>query len=243
VDPRLAVVEKRLASVERIVAVSGGKGGTGKSVVASTLALIMAKRGRRTGLLDLDFTGPSDHLILGADSHFPAEAFGVEPPMVHGIAFMSVTHFVASRPAPLRGPDVSNALLELLAITRWGTLDFLVIDMPPGLGDATLDSVRLLQRAEYLAVATGSRVVLETVRKMLRLHAELQTHVIGLIENLQRLPSAAGRELAAEFGLPHLGALPYDEALEEAIGDPTWLAQTSFARALGDVSVALSPGC
>jgi ATP-binding protein involved in chromosome partitioning len=238
-DPRLTVVDKRLAGVKRLIAVTGGKGGIGKSVVASTLALLLARQDKRTGLLDLDLTGPSDHVILGAPCGFPSEEFGIEPPSIDGIGFMSVALFAGTRPAPLRGTDITNALLELLAITRWGELDFLVIDMPPGLGDATLDAVRLLRRAEYLAVATGSRVVLETVRKTLRFHVELQTHVLGLVENMQRRESPAVRGLAVDFGLPYLGALPHDEALEGAIGDPARLARTAFAVTLEKVSRAL----
>jgi ATP-binding protein involved in chromosome partitioning len=239
VDPRPAVVEDRLAGVKRIVAVSGGKGGTGKSVVASTLALLLAGRGLRTGLLDLDLTGPSDHVILGAPTGFPSEEFGIDPPRVHGVAFLSVTHFVKDHPAPLRGQDSSDVLLELLAITRWGSLDCLVIDMPPGLGDATLDAVRLLRRAEYLAVATSSGVVLETVRKMLRLHAGLGTRVAGLVENMQRQARPEVAALAAEFGVPCLGALPFDESLEAAMGDVGRLRATPFAAALARVADAL----
>jgi ATP-binding protein involved in chromosome partitioning len=238
-DPRVAVIGKRLADVKRIVAVTGGKGGTGKSMVASTLALVLAEQGKRTGLLDLDLTGPSDHVILGARTGFPTEEFGVEPPSVHGIGLMSLTHFAGSDPVPLRGEDITGALLELLAITRWGQLDFLVIDMPPGLGDATLDAVRLLPRAEYLAVATSSRVVLETVRKTLRLHAELQTRMRGLVENMRRRESPAVRDLAAEFALPFLGALPYDQTLEETIGAPARLSRTVFAAAIRDVGDTL----
>jgi ATP-binding protein involved in chromosome partitioning len=238
-DPRASVVDKRLAGVNRILAVTGGKGGTGKSVVAATLALVLAEQGKRTGLLDLDLTGPSDHVVLGARTGFPTEEFGVEPPSVHGIGFMSLTHFAESDPVPLRGADYSGALLEILTITRWGELDFLVVDMPPGLGDATLDAVRLLPRAEYLAVATASRVVLETARKMLRLQGELQTRVRGLVENMRTSDAPAVRDLAAELGLPFLGALPFDESLEEAIGDPARLLRTAFAAALRDVSGAL----
>jgi ATP-binding protein involved in chromosome partitioning len=241
-DPRVAVVDKRLADVKRIVAVTGGKGGTGKSMVASTLALVFAEQGVRTGLLDLDLTGPSDHVILGARTGLPTEEFGVEPSSVHGIGLMSLAHFAGSNPVPLRGKDSTEALLELLAITRWGSLDFLVIDMPPGLGDATLDAVRLLPRAEYLAVATSSRVVLETTRKTLRLHAELQTRMRGLVENMCRQESPVVRDLAVEFALPLLGALPYDESLEETIGDPVRLSRTAFATALRDVSAALQKG-
>ena len=124
-DPRPAVIEKRLSDVKRVLAVTGGKGGIGKSMVASTLALVLREAGHCVGLLDLDFTGPCDHIILDIQGPFPEEVFGLVPPEVHGLRFMSVTHFVGEAPAPLRGEDVSNALIELLCITQWGDLDFL----------------------------------------------------------------------------------------------------------------------
>ena len=102
-DPRVDIIEKRLSGLQRILAVTGGKGGIGKSLVASGLALVLAESGCRVGLLDLDFTGPCDHLILGIDRLFPEEKFGLVPPQVHGIRFMSVTHFVGEQPAPLGG--------------------------------------------------------------------------------------------------------------------------------------------
>ena len=136
---------------------------------SSTLAATLAAAGRRTGLLDLDFTGPCGHLVLGALPVFPDEDFGILAQQVAGVHFMSIACFAGATPAPLRGADVSNALIELLAITRWGELDTLVIDMPPGLGDAALDIVRLLPRAQYLVVTSSARLVVETVRRTLTL--------------------------------------------------------------------------
>jgi len=229
-DPRVAIVDRRVARVGRIIAVTGGKGGIGKSVVATGLAVALAHARRRVGLLDLDFTGPCDHIALGAEGGFPEEEFGITPPLVGGIHFMSITHFVGDDPAPLRGVDVSNALIEVLAITQWGDLDCLVIDMPPGLGDATLDVVRLLPRAEYLVVATGSRLVVETVRRTLKLLRRLQSQVLGVVENMARFDSRLVPDLAASFGVPFLGSLPLDEELEGALGDPDRLVRTRFGR-------------
>ncbi|UCE84772.1 MAG: P-loop NTPase [Deltaproteobacteria bacterium] len=238
-DPRGSVVDRRLEGVRRIIAVGGGKGGIGKSLLASTLALTLAEEGRRAGLLDLDLTGPSDHVVLGIDACPPREDFGVEPRLVHGIRFMSIVAFVGSRPTPLRGVDVSNALLELLAITRWGTLDVLVVDMPPGLGDAMLDAVRRIPRAEHLVVATGSRVVLETVRKHLQLLRRIEAPVVGLVENMSRGGSAAVRALADELEVPLLGVLPFDAELEEATGDVARLSRTSVVGAVRDLARGL----
>ena len=235
-DPRLDIIGKRLAQVGRIIAVTGGKGGIGKSLVASTLALNLADAGARVGLLDLDLTGPCDHVILGIEAEFPEEHFGLVPLMAQGIRFMSITCFTGPRPAPLRGADVSNALIELLTITQWGALDVLVIDMPPGLGDATLDAVRLLKQAEFLILATSSRVVLETVRRTLELLVRLRVRILGVVENMQRGESAAIGDLAAGFQVPFLGSLPYDPQVEEGIGHVGLLGQTAFAAALREVA-------
>ncbi len=231
-DPRRAGIERRLHSVKRIVAVTGGKGGIGKSLISSALALVLSERELSTGLLDLDLTGPCDHVFLGFETGLPSEVFGIEPVIHHGIRCMSMAHFVGERPVPLRGEDVSNALVELLAVTRWGELDVLVVDMPPGLGDAMLDALRLLRQAEFLVVATGSRVVLETVRRTLRMLSENGANVLGVLENMQREESVGVEELARCFGVPFLGSLPLDGGLEEAMGDVARLAATPVVAAL-----------
>jgi ATP-binding protein involved in chromosome partitioning len=232
-DPRLIAIPKRLERVSRILAVTGGKGGIGKSLVASTLALLSAEQKRKTGLLDLDLTSPTDHLLLGATNRFPAEEFGIEPLDVHGVGFMSVALFVGERPTPLRGADVTNALVEILAVTRWGARDLLVVDMPPGLGDATLDAIHLLPRAEYLVVAVDSRLVLESVGRTLAFLGERGATVVGVVENMSRGEGAgAAHDLARRFGVPFTGSLPWDDRIEEAIGDPARLLRTPFAEAL-----------
>jgi ATP-binding protein involved in chromosome partitioning len=228
--------------VKRIIAVTGGKGGIGKSLVSSTLAVVLSEAGLRTGLLDLDLTGPSDHVYLGFDTHLPAEVFGIEPPIHRGIRCMSIAHFAGQSPAPLRGEDVTNALIELLAITRWGDLDVLVMDMPPGLGDATLDAVRFLPRAEFLIVATRSRVVLDTVQRTLQFLTELGVPLVGVLENMRRDDSRAVEELALRFGAPFLGSLPFDETLEMALGDPSRLSATPVAAALRQSTKDLRSG-
>ena len=231
-DPRLAVVESRLAGVENILAVTGGKGGVGKSFVASALALVGAREGRRVGILDLDFTSPSTHVILGFETGFPTEEWGIAPADHGGLKCMSIAHFVADRPTPMRGGDVTNALLELLAITQWGALGTLVIDMPPGLGDAALDAMRLLKRAEYVVVAGASKVVLASVRRNLELLREAGAPVEGVLENLRRKKTKAVADLAQEFSVPFLGAIPYDETVEDALGDGNRLAATEAVKAL-----------
>ncbi len=231
-DPRLAVIDRRLQGVKDIIAVTGGKGGIGKSLVASTLALQLARQQRKVGLLDLDMTGPCDHLVLGAEDTWPEERQGLVPAQVHGLAFMSVASFTGGRAIPLRGGDVSNALIELLTVTQWGQRDVLVIDMPPGLGDAALDAVRLLGRARYLVVATGSMLVLQTVRLTLELLHRLEAPVAGLVENMAEGEGGTVAGLADQFGHSLLASLPYDPAVETALGRVDELAATAFAAAV-----------
>jgi len=235
-DPRRAVTDRRLAGVRRIVAVTGGKGGIGKSLVASTLALGLVGEGQATGLLDLDFTGPCGHLFLGHRGGFPEEEHGVLPPAVAGVRFMSIACFGEARSVPLRGAEFSEALLELLAITRWGELDFLVVDMPPGIGDPLLDALRLLRRSEFLVVATGSRVALETVGRTIELLLGVGAPVLGLLENMRRGESEAVARFASGHGLPLLGSVPFDEELEQAVGDATALSRSAAGVAVARIA-------
>jgi len=228
IDPRPGLIGRRLEGVDEIIAVSSGKGGVGKSMVASTLALHLADAGHSVGLLDLDFTSPATHVILGIHGLFPEEAYGIIPPVAHGIKYMSITHFALDKPTPLRGADVSDAIIELLAITLWGDLDCLVIDMPPGLGDATLDVIRFVEGIRFLVVTTPSKVSYETVRKQLALLKRLRVPVLGVIENMARAPSDYISLNVENDVVPYLGAIGYDEGLEEALGDEARLKGTKF---------------
>ncbi len=228
IDPRPGLINRRLEGIDEIIAVSSGKGGVGKSMVASTLALHLAETGHSVGLLDLDFTSPATHVILGIDGLFPDEAYGIIPPVAHDIKYMSITHFALDKPAPLRGADVSDAIIELLAITLWGDLDRLVIDLPPGLGDATLDVIRFVEGIRFLVVTTPSKVAYETVRKQLALLKRLRVSVIGVVENMTRKPSEYIRHNVENDGALYLGEIGYDEGLEEALGDVAGLKGTKF---------------
>lgn len=227
IDPRTFVIEDRLAGVSRIVGVAGSKGGVGRSVVSSTLALALADQGKRVGLFDLDFTSPSDHVVLGVERGFPEEEFGIDPHFVHGIHMVSVAFFSGDAAVPLRGDAATSALLELLAIIRWSDLDVLVLDMPPGLGDTNLDVIQLLPRLEFLLVGNGSRVVIDSVRRALHLFTDLGVPMIGLLENMHRGNERAVESLADAAGVPFLGAVPYDESLEDALGNVHLLRDTA----------------
>jgi len=236
VDPRTSVIDERLKRISRIIAVSSGKGGVGKSLIATTLALTLAREGWKVGLFDLDFTSPSTHLILGAKNAQPKEDKGIVPPLVKGLEYMSLVYYCGDKATPLRGADTSNALIELLAVTRWSTLDFLVIDMPPGIGDAVLDLVMLVKRIEFLIVTTPSRLAFETVKKQLNLLQELRVPVIGLVENMKMDAAKNIQQQTEKLGVTFLGEIPYDLKVEEAIGDETKLLSTTLAEKVKEVA-------
>jgi len=234
-EPRTSVIKNRLKNIKRIIVVASGKGGVGKSLIASALALSLAKKGQRIGLLDLDLYGPSSHIILGVTNVFPAEEKGLIPPTVHGIQFMSIVYFTEEKPSPFRGVDITNIVVELLAITRWGALDYLIIDMPPGIGDETLDVMRFIQKSEFLVVTTPSKVAMGAVSKLLQLLKELKKPVLGVIENMTMTDSSYIEKEVRKLKLPYLGKITFDQALEDAIGNPDKLFTTKFMKELEQI--------
>jgi len=233
-DPRLNIIDERLKNIKKVIAVSGGKGGIGKSSVASVLSLNLSKMGYRVGLLDMDFCGPSTHIILGIKDIYPEEDKGVIPPETHGIKFMSIIYYAGDNPSPLRGVDISNALIELLAVTLWGELDFLIIDMPPGIGDAILDVIRLIKKTEFLVITTPSKVALETVKKVLKMLKELGIQTIGVIENMKTGESYTKKEIE-KLEIPYLGKIYFDKDFENSMGDTERLLETEFARSIKNI--------
>jgi len=234
IDPRLSIVEKRLSEIKRVIAVSGSKGGVGKSTIASLLALLLSKKGHKVGLLDLDFFSPSQHIMLGTKKVSPKEDKGIIAPEIAGISFMSIIHFTGENPVLIRGNDVSNAIIELLAITRWPELDFLIIDMPPGIGDATLDILRLAGNAEFILVTTDSKLSLEGVKKLAIALKELNIPILGIISNMSKRKDRA-KEFAVSLGIDFLGMICYDEGLEDAIGKRNKILKTLAAKQLEEI--------
>ena len=238
IDPRASIIEERLKGIKRIIAVSSAKGGVGKSMVASTLAVALSKKGK-VGLLDLDFYGPSSHLILGAGELYPKEDYGIVPPEVAGVKLMSLIYFTKDRPLAMRGSNISDAILEIMAITRWGELDYLVIDMPPGIGEETLDVIRLIKRCEFIVVTTQSKVAWEVVKRLLSLFKEMKVKVIGIVENMRLTEAHSVEEHLGEFGYKYLSGLPFDTALEEAVGNPEKILKTNYGKALKKIAEKL----
>jgi ATP-binding protein involved in chromosome partitioning len=237
IDPREAGIALRLSGVRRILAVSSGKGGVGKSTCAVVGALLLARRGLAVGLLDLDFQGASCHTLLGCRPGLPVEDHGLLPlEPAPGLRFATIASFIGERPAAMRGTALAEALREILAVTRWGPLDALVVDMPPGMHDITLEFARFAPGAGHLVVASGSRLATTVAARFLQHLRESGTRVVGLVENMARAGAPGGAaSLAAAACVPFLGTLPLDPSLEAATGDPGRLMATPFAQALEPV--------
>ncbi len=235
-DPRLSVIDKRLSKINRIIAVASGKGGVGKSLVASTLALNLSKKGYKVGLLDLDLYGPSSHIILGVDDYsFPEEEKGIIPHKINGISFMSIVYFTEDKPAPLRGIDITNVIIELLSITQWDELDYLIIDMPPGIGDETLDVIKLVKKSEFLIVSTPSKVAMAAVGKLLTILKELNLPIVGVLENMKMIESDYVKDGISKMNLNYLGSIAFDQQLEDSIGNSDKLLKSIFMEDLDKI--------
>lgn len=239
-DPRTSIIEKRLQNIKRVIAVSGGKGGIGKSVTSSLLALALSKEGYKVGLLDLDLSSPSDHVILGIKDVMPVEENGVVPPEVNDVQFMSVVFYAQDKPTPLRGEEISDAIKEILCITRWNNLDFLIIDMPPGIGDELFDTIELFKKTEFLLLSTSSKVVFETVRKLMILLQEMRIPVLGIAENMKRKEESFVREVCDKYKVSFLGEIRFDENFENAVGNVEKILHTKVFKDIQKIAKTLS---
>jgi ATP-binding protein involved in chromosome partitioning len=233
-DPR----QRPLPSVSNVIAVASGKGGVGKSTVAVNFALALAAQGARVGLLDADIYGPSLPRMMGLAGERPTTADGktLDPPRGHGLPVMSIGFLVdADQPMAWRGPMATQALGQMLADTRWGELDYLVVDMPPGTGDIQLTLSQRVPVSGAVIVTTPQEIALLDARKGLQLFRKVGIPVLGIVENmgLHRCPACGheshifdeggGRSLAEKYGTALLGELPLDAAIRERAdsGRPT----------------------
>ncbi|WP_435345791.1 P-loop NTPase [Haloarchaeobius sp. HRN-SO-5] len=216
-----------LPDVEHVVAVASGKGGVGKSTVAVNLAVSLADAGASVGLLDADIYGPNAPAMLGHRDATPRtdREARIHPPEAHGVTVMSMGYVVGEDdPVIWRGAMVDDALQQLFGDVAWGSLDYLVVDLPPGTGDAQLSLVQHLPVTGAVVVTTPQSVAVDDARRGLRQFAKYGVPVLGVVENMSRFEcpdcggshdlfgSGGGEELAGEFEIPLLGQIPLDRA-------------------------------
>ena len=248
---------KPLANVRNIIAVGSGKGGVGKSTTAVNLALALAAEGLAVGVLDADIYGPSVPMMLGLSGR-PESPDGktIEPMRAHGVAAMSIGLLVdQDAPTIWRGPMATSALTQLLNDTRWGELDVLVVDLPPGTGDIQLTMAQKIPVAGAVVVTTPQDVATLDAGKALKMFEKVSIPVLGLVENMAvHVCSACGHaehlfgeggaaRMSARHGVPVLGALPLEIGIREQgdAGAPIVVARpdSAAARAYRGVARAL----
>lgn len=210
--------------IKQIIAVTSGKGGVGKSTVSVNLACALAKLGAKVGLLDADITGPNIPLMMGVESYEPkAKDNRIIPAENFGVKCISMAFFV-SKDTPLmwRGPMLDKAIKQFLRDVEWGELDYLVVDMPPGTGDAQLTMVQATQLSGGVIVTTPQDVALLDGRKGLSMFKEIGIPILGFVENMSYFQPkgsseqfeifgrGGGKKLAEETGVPFLGEIPLE---------------------------------
>ena len=232
-----------LPGVKRIVAVSSGKGGVGKSMVATNLAAYAASRGLATGLMDADIYGPNIPVMFGEERR-PAVTGKKGSEMIvplesHGVRLMSLGFLLErEQPAIMRGPLIAGVLKQFMEQVAWGSLDLMIVDMPPGTGDAQLSLVQTVDLDGALMVTTPQKVATGDVRRGVKMFERVNTRVVGIVENMCgfQIPGTedvvdlfgrgGGEDLAAELSVPFLGRIPIDLAVRKAgdEGRPTVLS-------------------
>jgi ATP-binding protein involved in chromosome partitioning len=259
VSPKVAI-GVGIGAVKHILAVSSGKGGVGKTSVAVNLAVSLAEMGAKVGILDADIYGPNVPLMLGMDAaqikitKGDDDADIIEPAFNHGVKMISMAFLIEKdQPVMWRGPKLDGVIRHFLNQGNWGNLDYLIVDMPPGTGDAQLTLIQAVPLAGAIIVTTPQTVSLLDARKGLKMFENLNVRVLGIVENMSYfIPpdrpdqqydifgSGGGAKTATELGLPLLGCVPLEIALREG-GDrglPITLSQPESASAIALKAIA-----
>ena len=240
-DPN--TLPKLLGQVKHVIAVASGKGGVGKSAVASCLAVALAKAGYRTGLLDADIYGPSMQLVMGGERPM-VQNNKIIPVERHGVAMISIGHLVEEDAAMIwRGPMVMQALTQLMQDVAWPELDFMVVDMPPGTGDAQLTMAQRVKLSGVVVVTTPQEVALIDARKAITMFRKVDVPILGVIENMSwfECPDSGKRHYifgqgggareAERQGVELLAELPIDPRIREGgdSGQPIVTVDPAYA--------------
>ena len=243
-----------LPGVTHVVAVASGKGGVGKSTLSANLAVALAARGQRVGLLDADVYGPSQPRMLGVSGRPSSPGNGLILPLRnHGVTVMSLGFMVDEEEAIVwRGPMLMGALQQMLAQVQWGTLDVLLVDLPPGTGDVQMTLCQKTQVAGAVVVSTPQDIALIDAKKGIDMFQRMETPILGIVENMAgftcdgcgktHYPFGHGgaKAEAVRLGVPFLGEVPLHLHIREAgdTGAPIVAARPESAEAEGFWTVA-----
>src|SRR5215475_12353379 len=248
--------------VKNIIAVSSGKGGVGKSTVAVNLAVALALDGARVGVMDADVYGPNVPIMLGASQARPeVDVNKLIPVEAYGVKLISMAVLQpGDKPLIVRGPILHGLVKQFLSDVKWGELDYLIVDMPPGTGDVQLSLAQLVPVQGAVLITTPQEVALIDVRRALRMFETVAVPVLGVIENMSYFIApdtgtrynifgeGGGEKLAAEYGVPFLGSIPLgmevreggDRGVPVVIGQPQSPQAAAFRRVSEEVARQIS---
>ena len=251
-----------MPGVRNIIAVSSGKGGVGKSTVAVNMAVSLALDGARVGLMDADVYGPNVPLMLGAGQARPeVEVNKLLPIEAYGVRLMSMAILKpGDEPMIVRGPILHGLVKQFLSDVKWGELDYLIVDMPPGTGDVQLSLAQLVPVQGAVLVTTPQEVALADVRRALRMFEAVAVPVLGVVENMSYFVApdtgirynifgeGGGQRLADQYGVPFLGAVPLgmevreggDKGVPVVVSQPESPQAQAFRRVAEEVARQVS---
>lgn len=228
--------------IRHSIAIASGKGGVGKSTVSVNLAVALAQSGARTGLLDADLYGPSIPMMMGVQRTPNSKGGQIVPLEEHGVRMMSLGFLLRDGvPTVWRGPMVAGAIQQFLRDVAWGDLDYLLIDLPPGTGDAQLTLAQSLPLSGVVVVVTPQDVATQIASKALAMFQQLKVPILGIVENMSRFvcphcgtaasifKEGGGRRASEQLGVPLLGEIPLDPLVCQA-GDRGEPIVTSYAE-------------
>ncbi len=234
VDEIMERARRRLAPIKAKIMVMSGKGGVGKTFIATSIALYLSRKGYRVGIYDADETGAADPYVLGerkAIVYRDSETGELLPIVTrHGLKLMSIEPLLPDDTTPLvwMGPLRTRFLLETLSMTRWGELDFLIIDLPPGTGDEAITLAQIVPEPRFaIIVSTPGTLTTAIVRKAIVFCNKMGIPIMGLVENMSYYKCPGGEELevlgksnadrlSLEYDIPVLGRIPIDERVRES---------------------------
>jgi ATP-binding protein involved in chromosome partitioning len=237
----------------KIVAVSSGKGGVGKSTIAANLAVALAGQGVKVGLMDADVYGPNIPRMFGVSERPSVTGNKIQPLEAHGVRLISLGLLIErDQPAIWRGPIITKVIQQFLHDVDWGTLDFLVVDMPPGTGDAQLSLAQAIQLTGAVIVTTPQEVAIGDALRSAKMFERVGVPVLGVVENMSHFDcphcgertdiflSGGGGRLAQEVGVPLLGQVPLQAGVADLgdAGAPVIVAQPDSPAAVALRAIA-----
>jgi ATP-binding protein involved in chromosome partitioning len=242
--------------IRNAIAIASGKGGVGKSTIAVNVAVGLARSGARVGLLDADIYGPNIPTMMGVKHLPPGTEEKLYPAEAYGVKLMSIGFLVRSdQPLIWRGPMLHSAIRQFLTDVEWGELDYLVVDLPPGTGDAALSLMQSMPLSGGIIVTLPQQVSLEDARRGLEMFRQLNVPVFGVVENMSYLElpdgtrmdifgSGGGERLARESQVPFIGAIPMDATVRQGgdSGVPVVISapDSAVSKALNAVTMEIA---